>query len=117
MDKKLSELPIIDENINKVFAKNSNKILKELLDLFVKEAPKLQSEINLTFQKRQQKNLEYLLHKLKGSCTYCGCIRLKASITLLEKSIAKNKYSKKRIDQFNQELKGTLDRAIKITRT
>ena len=60
MYKKLSELPIIDENINKVFAKNSNKILKELFALFVKETPKLQSEINLTFQKKQQKNLEYL---------------------------------------------------------
>lgn len=114
MDKKPSELPIIDEDINKIFTKDSNKILKELLDLFIKEAPKLQSEINLAFQNKQQKKLEDLLHKLKGSCAYCGWIRLKASITLLEKSTSQSKYSKDLLEQFNQELESTLDKAKKI---
>jgi len=115
MDKKSSELPIIDKNINKVFAKNSNKILKELISLFIGEAPKLQLEINLAFQRKQQKKLENLLHKLKGSCAYCGLIRLKESITLLEKSTSQKKYSKNLLGQFNQKLTATLDEVKKIS--
>lgn len=114
MDKNISKLPIIDNDINKVFTKDSNKILKELLALFIEEAPKLQSEINLAFQKKQQKKLEDLLHKLKGSCTYCGWIRLKASITLLERSISQNNYNNNLLDQFNRELEASLDTAKKI---
>lgn len=116
MDKKLSNLPIIDNNINKVFAKDSNKILKELLKLFIEEAPKLQSEINWAFQQAQAKKLENLLHKLKGSCAYCGWIQLKASIILLEKATSQSKYSKKQLDQFNQALETALDKAKEMTR-
>lgn len=116
MDKKLSNLPIIDNTINEVFAKDSNKILKELLKLFIEEAPKLQSEINWAFQQAQAKKLENLLHKLKGSCTYCGWIRLKASIILLEKSISQSQYSNKQLEQFNQALASALDKAKEITR-
>lgn len=114
MDKKPSELPIIDKEINEIFTKDSNKILKELLDLFIKEAPKLQSEINFAFQKKQQKKLDDLLHKLKGSCAYCGWIRLKASIILLEKSTSQSKYSKELLKQFNQELEAAINEARKI---
>jgi HPt (histidine-containing phosphotransfer) domain-containing protein len=115
MDKKISELPIIDSHINKAFAKNSNKILKELLNLFIEEAPKLQSEINLAFQKKQKNKLEDLLHKLKGSCSYCGWIRLKAVVNLLERSTSQSNYNKDLLDQFNRELKASLDTARKIT--
>lgn len=115
MGKKLSDLPIIDNNINKVFTKNSNKILKELLDVFIKETPQIQTEINLAFRKKQQKKLEDLLHKLLGSCTYCGWLRLKASIVTLENAIAKDNYSNKLLEQFNLELEVALDKAKEIT--
>ena len=115
MEKKPSGLPIIDKNINKVFTKDSNKILKELLDIFIKETPKLQAEINLAFQKKQQKKLEDRLHKLKGSCAYCGWTRLKVSIITLENTTAKNNYSKELLKEFNLELKTAMDKAREIT--
>lgn len=115
MGKKLSDLPIIDNDIHKVFTKDSNKILKELLNLFIKETPKIQTEINLAFEKKQQKKLEDLLHKLLGSCTYCGWLRLKVSIVTLQKAIAKNNYSNELLEEFNLELKVALDKAKEIT--
>lgn len=116
MEKKPSDLPIIDKNIDKIFTKDSNKILKELLELFIKETPKLQAEINLAFQNKQQKKIQDLLHKLLGSCAYCGWIRLKVSILTLENAIAQHNYSKKLLEKFNLEIEAALDKAKEITR-
>jgi HPt (histidine-containing phosphotransfer) domain-containing protein len=116
MEKKPSDLPIIDKNIDKIFTKDSNKVLKELLGLFIQETPKLQTEINLAFREKQQQKLEELLHKLQGSCSYCGWLRLKASIVALENTTAKHNYSKKLLAQFNLELDMALDKAKEITR-
>lgn len=115
MVKKSSDLPIIDKNIDNVFTKDSNKILKELLDLFIKETPKIRAEINLAFQKKQQQKLSELLHKLLGSCVYCGWIRLKFSIISLENAIAQHNYSNELLKQFNTELEAALNKAKEIT--
>ncbi|MFZ0218775.1 MAG: Hpt domain-containing protein [Candidatus Aquirickettsiella sp.] len=115
MEKKLSNLPIIDKNIDKILTKDSNKILKELLDLFIQETPQLKAEINVAFRKKKQKNLAELLHKLQGSCAYCGWARLKASIIILENATAKHNYSNELLEQFNLELEVALDKAKEIT--
>ncbi|MGC1855062.1 MAG: Hpt domain-containing protein [Candidatus Aquirickettsiella sp.] len=117
MEKKLSDLPIIDKNIDKTLTKDSNKILKELLDLFIKETPQLQTEINLAFRKQQQKKLEDQLHKLLGSCAYCGWLRLKVSILTLEKAIAQHNYSNEHLEQLNLEIEAALNKAEEIIRT
>jgi HPt (histidine-containing phosphotransfer) domain-containing protein len=117
MEKKTSELPIVDKHLDNIFTKDSNKILKELLKLFIKETPKLQAEINLAFQKKQQKKLANLLHKLLGSCAYCGWLRLKVSILTLETAIAQHNYSNELLMQFNTDLEVTLDKAKEITDT
>lgn len=115
MVKKPSDLPIIEKNIDKIFTKDSNKILKELLNLFIKETPKIRAEINLAFQKKQQQKLKELLHKLLGSCVYCGWIRLKFSIITLENAITQHNYSNELLEQFNSELEIALDKAKEIT--
>lgn len=115
MEKKPSDLPIMDKNIDKAFTKNSSKILKELLDLFIKETPMLQAEINSAFRNQQQQKLEDLLHKLLGSCVYCGWLRLKVSIIALENAIAQQIYSNELLEQFNLELEAALVKAKKIT--
>jgi HPt (histidine-containing phosphotransfer) domain-containing protein len=115
MEKKPSNLPIIDTDINKVFTKDSNKILKELLDLFIKETPKLQAEINLAFRKKQQKKLDDQLHKLLGSCAYCGWLRLKVSVVALKNAIAKRNYCNELLEEFNLELEVALAKAKEIT--
>ncbi|EDP46305.1 Hpt domain protein [Rickettsiella grylli] len=112
--KKLSDLPIIDNRLNQLFTKDSHKIIKELLHLFLKETPQLRAEINLAFQNKQQKKLESALHKLLGSCAYCGLIRLKYSLLVLEKAIKKGDYSNVLLEQFNRELQETLDKADEV---
>lgn len=114
MEKKTSDLPLIDKHLDSVLTKDSNKILKELLHLFIKETPSLQTEINLAFQKKQPKKLASLLHKLLGSCAYCGWLRLKISILELEHAIAQHKYSNEQLKQFNTDLEATLDKAKEI---
>lgn len=116
MKKKSSDLPIIDNRINKVFTKDSNKIVKELLELFIKETPQLQNEINLAFREKQQKKLEDRLHKLLGSCAYCGWIRLKSSIVKLETATALHRYPKELLAEFNLELAAALEKAKEIIR-
>lgn len=115
MQKKSFDLPIIDKHIDSIFTKDSNKVLKELLHLFIKETPKLQAEINSAFQKKQQKKLANLLHKLLGSCAYCGWLRLKVSILTLENAIREHNYSHDFLKQFNRDLEATLDKAKEIT--
>jgi HPt (histidine-containing phosphotransfer) domain-containing protein len=115
MEKKPSDLPIIDTNIDKTFTINSNKILKELLELFIKETPALQAEINLAFRNKQQQKLEDGLHKLLGSCAYCGWLRLKVSIITLEKAIAERNYSNELLEQLNLEIEAALIKAEEIT--
>lgn len=114
MEKNTSDLPIIDKHINNIFTKDSNKILKELLHLFIQETPKLQDEINMAFQKKQQKKIANFLHKLLGSCAYCGWLRLKISILILENAIAQGNYSYELLEQFNTDVQATLDKAKKI---
>lgn len=115
MEKKPPDLPIIDKNIDRAFTKNSNKILKELLDLFIKETPTLQAEINLAFRNQQQQKLEDGLHKLLGSCAYCGWLRLKVSIVTLENAIAQQNYSNELLEQLNLEIEAALVKAEEIT--
>lgn len=115
MEKKPFDLPIIDKNIDKAFTKNSNKILKELIDIFIKETPTLQAQINLAFRNKQQQILEDLLHKLLGSCAYCGWLRLKVSIIALENTIAQQNYSNELLEQFNLETEAAMEKAKEIT--
>lgn len=114
MEKKTSDLPIVDKHIDNVFTKDSNKILKELLHLFIQETPQLQAEINLAFKRKQPKTIANLLHKLLGSCAYCGWLRLKISILMLENAIAQGKYSHELLEQFNTDVQDTLNKAEEI---
>jgi HPt (histidine-containing phosphotransfer) domain-containing protein len=115
MKKKLSHLPIIDKNQYKQFNKNADKILSELLNLFIEETPKLQTEINLAYQNKDKEKLEDLLHKLYGSCIYCGLTRLKTCIDTLKNETVNLNYSKDVLKQFNQEIIASLDKAKEIT--
>ncbi len=82
--------------------------------MFIQETPKLKDEINLAFQKKQQKKIANLLHKLLGSCAYCGWLRLKISILMLENAVAQGNYSHELLEQFNTDVQVTLDKAKKI---
>lgn len=115
MEKK-SDLPIIHMNLDTLFTKNSNKLLVELLEIFIEETPKIQAEINRAYQLQEQQKLDELLHKLYGSCVYCGLLRLKASLIALKENAANHNYSKELLEKFNKEIKSALDQAKEITK-
>lgn len=114
MKKDYSTLAIINLHLEKEFTKNSNELLRELLLLFIKEAPEFQKEINHAFQQKEKQKLNDLLHTLIASCIYCGLDRLKASVTLLKASVSKDNYPRKQLDDFNQEIENVKIEANKI---
>jgi two-component system sensor histidine kinase BarA len=114
MRKKLSHLPIIDEHLGEIFSKNSKQLLRELLEVFIEETPKIQLKINHAYQKREQQKLCDLLHKLYGSCVYCGLLRLKESLIALDYAVKNNSYSDDLLNTFNQEIHAALNKAKEI---
>jgi two-component system, NarL family, sensor histidine kinase BarA len=114
MTKHRSNLPTINLNIDKEFTKNSNKLLRELLTIFAEEIPGLQEEILEAFKLKQKEKLNNLLHKLYGSCIYCGLDRLKECLNNLQETINKNNYSEATLNSFKNEVKNALEAAKKL---
>jgi two-component system sensor histidine kinase BarA len=114
MQKKLFHLAIIDENLAKAFNKNSKELLRELLEIFIEETPNIKIKINRAYQKREQQKLIDLLHKLHGSCVYCGLLRLKESLIALEHNIKNHNYADELLGAFNKEIDVALDKAKEI---
>lgn len=114
MEKKSSVLAVINLNLAKEFTKNSYKLQRELLQHFIKEAPTLQKNINLAFQNKEKQQLNDHLHKLIGSCIYCGLDRLKASLLALKAAIKTNNYDKELLDNLNTEIKCSEQEAKKF---
>ncbi len=88
--------------------------MRELLEIFIRETPALQQEINRAFNSKQTQKLNDLLHKLNGSCVYCGLDRLKESLIDMKKSINKEHYDKKDLDCFNKEVNNAIKEADKL---
>ena len=114
MQKDRSTLPIINLDLGNAFTKNSYKLLRELLQHFIKEAPEFQKDINQAFQDKDKRTLNNQLHKLTGSCIYCGLDRVKASLLVLKAAITENNYDKKLLDDLNQELENAEEEARKV---
>ena len=114
MKKDRSNLPIINLNLDEEFTKNSNSLLRDLLQMFIEETPHLQREINEAFHSKQKIKLNDLLHKFLGSCVYCGFLRLKESLIDLKESTNNNNYSIELLNNFNKDIENALEEAKKI---
>ncbi|BBB15548.1 Hpt domain protein [Candidatus Rickettsiella viridis] len=111
MEKDRPTLAIINLDLDKEFTKDSYKLLRELLQHFIKEVPEFQKEINHAFQDKEKQKLNDQLHKLTGSCLYCGLDRLKTSLLLLKAAINENNYDRNLLDDLNQEMKNAKEEA------
>lgn len=114
MKKSRSDAPIININLDKEFTNNSNKLLRELLQMFIEERIDLQEEINRAFYSKEKQKLDNLLHKLFGSCVYCGLDRLKESLVALKNSVSNDNYSKELLNSFNKEIENVVKEAKNI---
>ena len=87
-------------------ANNKPGLAKGLLDILEKELPDMQRDIKTAFAQDQKDELAYLIHKLHGSCCYCGIPQLKQQLTKLEpaiRSMSKDELTLQ-IDALNKEL-------------
>ncbi|MES2141498.1 MAG: Hpt domain-containing protein [Pseudomonadota bacterium] len=114
MKESRSHEPIINLNLGDEFTKNSNKLLRELLQMFMKERISLQQKINEAFYSKEKQRSDDLLHKLYGSCVYCGLDRLKASLIVLKTAIKNDNFSEELLNIFNEEIENVVKEADKI---
>ena len=114
MKQNRTHTPIINLNLNEEFTKDSNKLLRELLEIFVKEIPGIQKEIKVAFDSQEIQKLDDLLHKLYGSCIYCGLDRLKLSLETLKDSVSNGNYSEDLFNLFNKEIENVVKAVKKI---
>lgn len=114
MKKDRLHVPIINLNLEEAFTKDSNKFLRELLQIFIKETPGIQAKINKAFDSKENQKLKDLIHKLYGACVYCGLDRLKQSLIDLKESVSKQHYTKERLDSFNKEVENAIEEARKL---
>lgn len=108
MTDKNSNLPTIDWSLGSQLTDNSGEFLHELLIMFAKQVPEMQSSMNEAFNDKKKEEIIDILHKLQGSCVYCGLLKLKAAITELSHSIRTGVFSKELLDHVNQEMTAVL---------
>jgi HPt (histidine-containing phosphotransfer) domain-containing protein len=71
-----SSLPVIDWNHGKLLSSKAAGLMEDLLRLFLQQLPGFQKQINQAYAEKDFAELIEQLHKLQGSCTYCGLTRL-----------------------------------------
>lgn len=114
MNKTTQDLPIIDWGQEAELAPNIKGLMRELLKIFAEQIQELRQTINDTFHKKDFQELANVLHKLQGSCVYCGLTRLKITATEATRMIREtNTASQELIDDVNRELDAVV-RELKI---
>lgn len=66
---------------------NNAQLAKELLSMFALELPQLKQKINASWEKNDINQLKFHIHKLHGSCCYCGANTLKRHLNDIENTI------------------------------
>ncbi|MBP9722672.1 MAG: response regulator [Gammaproteobacteria bacterium] len=95
---------IIDWELSLKLANYNIELAKELLNLLLTELPKDLNAIKQAYKTKNYDEFYHLIHKLHGSCCYCGLPLLKAACFNLESQIKKSK-------NFNDYIK-TMDKFI-----
>ena len=90
---------IIDLNLGLKLANNNEELAADLLSMLIKELPNTKKDISHALKSRNLSNLKHFVHKLHGSCCYCGVPQLKTAAFDLENTLNKIKDPEKLIDQ------------------
>lgn len=96
-----NQLPILDENQLKDAPAD---LISELFTLLAEQLPQSQIAVNKAIADNNFKETHELLHKLQGTCVYCGLLRLKKATIELDQAIKQEKFSQELSDQFNNEI-------------
>lgn len=80
------------------------ELTRELYALLAEELPKAKMLINTAINQNDFKKASDELHRLLGSCAYCGLIRLSPIVAKLYDSLKENRYPSDLLDSLNQEI-------------
>lgn len=81
----------IDNILGLKLANNNQDLANELLELLIESLPQAQIDITNSFTANNYDDFYHQVHKLHGSCCYCGVPRLKKAAASLEKIIKETK--------------------------
>lgn len=73
-------------------ANNKPALARDMLVMLLKNLDAERNDINQAFERKDFENMEALVHKLYGSCCYCGVPRLKKISSLLDKILQHQQY-------------------------
>src|SRR3990167_975330 len=101
--------PIDWQDILKI-TNNKPELAKEMIAMLGDELPDMQKIINQAYTEKHYPTLLEKVHKLHGSCCYCGVPRLKKITATLETLLKERNYMDLSILmlQLNQEIKSIL---------
>jgi two-component system, NarL family, sensor histidine kinase BarA len=85
---------------------NKPELAKEMLSMFGAELPEMKVTIKAAFQSKNYADLLKNVHKLHGSCCYCGVAKLKKMTADLEIDLKQQQYQQlpKQITELIQQM-------------
>ncbi len=99
--------PIIEEN---QLTKSTSNLSHELFTLLVQQLPQAQLAINKAYEDKLLQELSDLVHKLQGTCVYCGLPRLNSALTALNQAIKQSQTDlSKYLQDFNYEVTAIME--------
>lgn len=78
---------------------NKKSLANEILNMFKNELPTMKADIQSAYHAKNYENLADLIHKLHGSCCYCGAVDLKSLTARIESDLNENN-----LDTIDQDL-------------
>lgn len=102
--------PIDWQDLMKI-TNNKPELAKEMIGMLSSELPSMQQNISLAYNGKDYAKLLDYIHKLHGSCCYCGVPTLKAITADIESYLKKQEHDKlpQLIPLLNQEIKHIVD--------
>lgn len=73
-----------------ILMSGTTELRDELYGLLARQLPHTLHALNQAFAKQQYNIVEEHLHKLQGTCAYCGLERLQATAKTVSESLKKN---------------------------
>jgi len=100
-------LPIIDEQL---LNHGPSELVTEITSMLAQQLPELQTLINQAIAASDWQEAREQLHKLQGSCAYCGLVRLSPIVNELYLTIKDTqRVETALLTSFNQEVNAVID--------
>jgi len=109
-----TEPAIIDWDHCVKLAGGKEELAREMMTLFIKHLPDSHTKINNAVQDKNLQELKNELHKLLGSCSYCGVPRLKVITAEFDQSARHTEETDSfddLLEKFNTEVNSVMDAA------